>query len=304
MDEMKKPLSIGMIGLDTSHVPAFAKLLNDPEQEFHVPGGKVCIAYPGGSPDFEMSISRMPRFRDELTQAYGVQLADSPEEVAEQSDVVLLLSVDGRVHLEQLERIAPIGRPVFVDKPFAVNSADARRMAELAKTYQFPLMSCSALRYAEALTHTLEDRELGEIIAADFYGPLEIQPTQPGFYWYGIHTTEMLYRTLGTGCVKVTVTTNEHYDLAVGVWSDGRVGTIRGNRKGNKSFGGLVHREQGTSFVDNNAYKKPYYTGLLEQVMEMFLSGKPNIDMAETLEIIRFLEAANESRISGRTVLL
>ena len=31
-------LKVGMIGLDTSHVSAFVKLLNDPTNEFHVPG--------------------------------------------------------------------------------------------------------------------------------------------------------------------------------------------------------------------------------------------------------------------------
>src|SRR5439155_1565158 len=33
-------LRIGLIGLDTSHVIAFTKLLNDPKSPQHVPGGK------------------------------------------------------------------------------------------------------------------------------------------------------------------------------------------------------------------------------------------------------------------------
>ncbi|MFC0330297.1 Gfo/Idh/MocA family protein [Paenibacillus sepulcri] len=301
---MEKLLNIGMIGLDTSHVTAFARLLNDPGQQHHVPGGRVTAAFPGGSPDFAMSWSRLPGFKKELVDAYGVNIVESPEQAAEQSDAVLLLSVDGRVHLEQLRRIAPLRRPVFVDKPFAVSSEDARGMAELAAEYGFPLMSCSALRYAEALSQALLAEGEGSIIGADYYGPMEIQPTQPGFFWYGIHTAEMLYRTLGTGCARVTVTTNDDHDQVVGVWADGRVGTIRGNRKGNKTFGGLVHREKGTSFVDYNASSKPYYASLLEHVMEMFKDGSPDVAVVETLEIIRFLEAANESRASGLTVAL
>ncbi|UUZ86180.1 Gfo/Idh/MocA family oxidoreductase [Paenibacillus sp. P26] len=199
---MDQQLNIGMIGLDTSHIIAFAKLLNDPQQEHHVPGGRVTVAYPGGSPDFELSWSRLPGFQKELTESYGVRIVNSPEKVAEQSDAVLLMSVDGRVHLEQLKRIAPFRKPVFVDKPFAVRSDDARLMAELAAEYGFPLMSCSALRYAEALNVTLGNGELGGIIGADYYGPMELQPTQPGFFWYGIHTAEMLYRTLGPGAAR------------------------------------------------------------------------------------------------------
>ncbi|KIL40383.1 oxidoreductase [Gordoniibacillus kamchatkensis] len=301
---MEQQLKIGIIGLDTSHVSAFAKLLNDPAQEYHVPGGRVAVAYPGGSPDFEMSWSRLPGFQKELVDSYGVSIVSSPEEVAEQCDAVLLLSVDGRVHMEQLRRIAPYRKPVFVDKPFAVRSDDACSMAALSTEFGFPMMSCSALRYAEALTEALHNAEQGAVIGADYYGPLDIQPTQPGFFWYGIHTAEMLYRTLGTGCRYVQTTTNADHDQVVGVWGDGRVGTIRGNRKGNKTFGGLVHREKGTQFVNTGAYAKPYYASLLERVMALFAGGKLDIAVGETLEIIRFLEAANESRETGKAVEL
>ncbi|WP_338042289.1 Gfo/Idh/MocA family protein [Paenibacillus alba] len=301
---MESTLKIGMIGLDTSHVSAFAKLLNDHTQEYHVPGGRIVAAYPGGSPDFELSWSRLPGFRQELADNYGVSIMDSPAEVAERCDAVLLLSVDGRLHLQQLQAIAAYRKPVFVDKPFAVNSEDARAMAALSREYGFPMMSCSALRYAGALTAALQDAEQGVVIGADYYGPLEIQPTQPGFYWYGIHTAEMLFRTMGAGCQSVRTTTNADHDQVVGIWADGRVGTIRGNRRGNKTFGGLVHREKGTQFVNTAAVAKPYYASLLEQVMQMFATGEPDVAASETLEIIRFLEAANESRETGLTVQL
>jgi len=297
-------LKIGMIGLDTSHVSAFAKLLSDDTQEYHVPGGRIVAAYPGGSPDFELSWSRLPGFRQELENSYGVSIVDSPVEVAEHSDAVLLLSVDGRVHMQQLQAIAPLRKPVFVDKPFAVCSEDAQAMVALSREYGFPMMSCSALRYAGALTAALQDAEQGSVIGADYYGPLEIQPTQPGFYWYGIHTAEMLFRTMGPGCQSVRTTTNADHDQVVGVWADGRVGTIRGNRRGNKTFGGLIHREKGTQFVNTASVAKPYYASLLEQVMQMFATGTPDIEASETLEIIRFLEAANESRETGLTVKL
>jgi hypothetical protein len=42
-------MKIGIIGLDTSHCPAFVKLLNDSANEFHISGAKVVKAFPGGS---------------------------------------------------------------------------------------------------------------------------------------------------------------------------------------------------------------------------------------------------------------
>lgn len=301
---MASDLKIGMIGLDTSHAPAFTKLLNDTNEKYHVSGGKVVVAFPGGSPDFELSASRVEGYTNELRDEYNVNIVDSPEAVAEQSDAILLESVDGRVHLEQFKKIAPYGKPIFIDKPFTVSSQDARDIVKIAAESNIPIMSASALRYAEGLSEVLADDEKGDIFGFDSYGPMAIQPTQPGLFWYGIHTVEMLFATLGKGCKHVTTTTNDDHDLAVGVWEDGRVGTVRGNRKGNTAFGALVHREKGTQFVDVYAHDKPYYASMLERIMPMFTTGKTPIDPEETLQIIRFIEAANESRETGKTVAL
>jgi predicted dehydrogenase len=300
----KPPLIIGMIGLDTSHSTAFTKLLNEPDNEYYVPGGKVTYAFPGGSPDFEMSYSRIERFTSTLRDEYGVQLLNSPAEVAERSDAILLTSVDGRVHLEQFRQIAPYGKPVFIDKPFAVSTEEAKEMMLLAAEYNVPMMSSSSLRYAQALVDALSTGTDDAVIGADCYGPAELQPTQPGLFWYGIHAAEMLYRILGKGCVQVTAATNESHELVVGVWEDGRIGTIRGNRLGNKTYGAMIHRSQESEFVDFNKHPKPKYAGLVEAAIAMFQTGSPSIDPDETVEIIRFLEAANESRATGKTVRL
>ncbi|MCM3000202.1 Gfo/Idh/MocA family oxidoreductase [Paenibacillus cellulositrophicus] len=297
-------LKIAVIGLDTSHAPLFAELLNNPDHPHHVRGGKVTAAYPGGSPDFELSIGRVDKFTAEVRDNSGVPIVQSIQEAAENADAILLLSVDGRVHLEQFRQIVPYGKPVFIDKPFAVTTRDAKAIYRLAQEHGIPLMSCSSVRWSEGLGRALDSADQGNIIGVDTYGPMELQSTQPGFYWYGIHAADMLYRSMGKGCKEVTVTTNADHDLAVGVWEDGRVGTLRGNRKGNRRFGALIHREQGTEHVDVYADGKPYYASMLEEVIRMFQTGAAPIDMTETLEVIAFLEAANESRETGRTVKL
>ncbi|OXL86334.1 oxidoreductase [Paenibacillus sp. SSG-1] len=297
-------LKVAIIGLDTSHAPLFAELLNNPDHPHHVRGGKVTAAYPGGSPDFELSIGRVDKFTAEVRDNSGVPIVQSIQEAAENADAILLLSVDGRVHLEQFRQIVPYGKPVFIDKPFAVTTRDAKAIYRLAQEHGIPLMSCSSVRWSEGLGRALDSAGQGNIIGVDTYGPMELQSTQPGFYWYGIHAADMLYRSMGKGCKEVTVTTNADHDLAVGVWEDGRVGTLRGNRKGNRRFGALIHREQGTEHVDVYADGKPYYASMLEEVIRMFQTGAAPIDMTETLEVIAFLEAANESRETGRTVKL
>ncbi len=300
---MTKEMKLGLIGCDTSHCVAFARILNDPKNEHHIKGPAIAVAFPGGSPDFELSISRVDGYTKELRDDLNVRIVDSPEAVAEASDAILLTSVDGRVHLEQFRKIAPYKKPVYIDKPFALKGGDAKEIFDLAQQHGIPLMSCSALRYADGFQEVLRDADNGEVIGADLYGPMAIQPTQPGLFWYGIHTVEMLFASMGRGCSRVTVTSNDDHDFVVGLWSDGRIGTVRGNRKGNNKFGGIVHREKGSRFVD--AYKgRPYYVGLMEAILSMFQSGKQPIDPEVTVEIVRFIEAANQSRESGQPVEL
>jgi predicted dehydrogenase len=297
-------IKIGIIGLDTSHVTAFTELLNNEEHPYHVTGGTVVVAYPGGSPDFELSYSRVVGFTEKLRDQYGVQIVQSPEEVAELCDAILLESVDGRVHMELFKRVAPYRKPVFIDKPLAVSLRDAQDITDLVHEYDLPVMSSSSLRYAEGFTQAIANSEKGEIFGVDCYGPMGIQETQPGLFWYGIHTVEMLFTVLGKQCTQVAVTMTEDHDLIVGTWADGRIGTIRGNRKDNYSFGAVLHRNEGSQFVDVSATEKPMYASLLEKIIAMFTGGTPDVPLEETKQIIRFIEAANESRLTGQIVLL
>ncbi|WP_175990160.1 Gfo/Idh/MocA family protein [Bacillus sp. Marseille-Q1617] len=289
-----KDLKIGMVGLDTSHASVFTRLLNDSGEEHHVRGGKVVKAFPGGSPDFELSLKRIDRFTEEVRR-YGIEIVETLEEAAEGTDAILLESVDGGTHLEQLRRLIVYKKPIFIDKPFSLSSVEAEEMAELAKTYGTPIMSTSALRFSEGLTNVLSRSDKGEIIGADCFGPMDFQDGQ-GYFWYGIHAVEMLFAILGGGTEAVTTHSNEDHDCIVGWWKDGRIGTVRGNRTGSQQFGALVHFEKGTEYVNVAADAKPFYASLLEEVIDFFKEGDPGVKLSETLEIIRFLEAANESK--------
>lgn len=294
-------LSVGIVGLDTSHVTQFTRLLNDEGDPFHVPGARVSTAYVGGSSDFPISYTRIPEFRQVVETQYQVPIVSSIEAVVDAVDAILLESVDGRVHLDQFRRIAPAGKPVFIDKPLAVSTADADAILDLAAQYSVPLLSTSALRYAESLTVALE--ELGEVVVgAEFYGPTPWQPPVPGWFWYGIHTVDMLYRSLGPGCRRVLAESTPTSDVLVGVWADGRLGTVRGNRVGNSAFGGSVHGTRKVVAVDTSRDVRPYYAMLLAEIVSLFASRRSPVDPKETREVIRFIEAANESVSTGHWV--
>lgn len=292
---------IGLIGLDTSHVTIFTKILNDPKDPHHVAGGKVVVGHhPGGSEDFALSHGRAAKFTAELRDSFGVKIVDSIEAVAEESDLVFIESVDGRVHRQQFDRVLRFGKPIFVDKPFALNFADAKYMVDAAAKAGVPLMSASSLRYFDVAVEAIGDRK--DIVGCDAYGPMGEEPTQPGLFWYGIHTVEMIVAAMGPGCGEVRVVKNENYDMVTMVWRDGRVASLHGVRNAHGKFGLTVHKKDDVRVADPAKSKKPYYAGLVEAIMGALPKGRSAIPAEETLEIIRIIEAANKSRQTGEVV--
>ena len=225
-------LRLGIIGLDTSHVTAFTKLLNDPKHPQHVPGGKVVAAFKGGSADIESSASRVEDYTKQLQENYGVKIVGSIEELCEQVDAVLLESVDGRPHLEQARPVLRAGKPLFIDKPVAGSLRDAIEIFRLAREHKVPVFTASSYRFYESLVE-LKKTDVGGIRSAISYGPCHTEPHHPDLFWYGVHPTEALFTIMGAGCESVTRTSTDDTDVVTGIWSGGRTGTLVGLRKGN-----------------------------------------------------------------------
>ncbi len=285
-------IRIGMIGLDTSHAPAFTKTIND-DMNFRFRGRmKVVAAFPGGSPDLEASRSRVEGYTRELA-AMGVEIVDSIDELLTKVDVVMLESVDGRPHLEQALPVFRSGKKIFIDKPLAGSLVDAYAISLVAERFQVPWFSSSSLRFSPGIIRFRNDSKLKDNVrGALTYGPCPIDPTHPDLFWYGIHGVEMLYTILGTGCVSVVRTHTEGTDVVTGKWFDGRLGTFRGIREGKSDYGGTVFLSD--SIDSNLTYSG--YGPLIDAIGDFFANGVVPIDPEETLELFAFMEAAQRSK--------
>jgi hypothetical protein len=295
---MGTKIRIGMVGLDTSHCPAFTGLLNDKEHEYHIPGAEVVGAFPGGSAQFSNSRNRVDGFTEQLRDQFGVRIYDDIPSLVQDVDAVLLESVDGRQHLEQFKQMA-VGKPVYLDKPFATSTADATAIAQLAKETGTPIMSCSSLRYAAGIAGLSQD---GAVVSCEAFGPAAILDDYPGLFWYGVHSAEVLFSFIGAGCQAVRCLRYPDTDVVIGEWQDGRVGVLRGTRVGKGQFGCVVHTDQGI-YCGLAQSKPPYYYLMLQDVIRFFQTGVSPIDIEETLDIVAFLEAANASADQGGKVI-
>ncbi|HEX8998395.1 MAG TPA: Gfo/Idh/MocA family oxidoreductase [Blastocatellia bacterium] len=290
-------IKVGIIGTDTSHVPAFTKLLNDPKEPGYIPGARVVAAFKGGSPDVESSHTRVERFAAEIRDKYGVEIVGSIEELVSKVDAVLLESVDGRPHLAQVRPVFKAKKRVFIDKPFAGSYTDAREIVRLARESSTPFFSSSSLRYANDVVALKNKPELGGILGALAFSPSPTESHHPDLFWYGIHGVEMLYTLMGPGCESVSRTNSAGADVVTGKWKDGRLGTFRGIRDGKQDYGAVAFGAKGNAGA--MPPMKVDYRNLLIEIIKFFQTGIAPIQPEETLEMMAFMEAADLSKTRG-----
>lgn len=281
-------LRIGLIGLDTSHVIAFTKILNDPNQKDHVAGARVVAAFKGGSPDIEDSASRIENYTRELTDTYGVKLYPTIEEMCQNVDAVMLESVDGRPHVWQAIPVIQAGKPLYVDKPMAGSLGDVIAIFKLAKEHHVPVFSASSLRYGKN-TQAVRNGAIGKVLSAQTSSPYHVEPSHPDMFWYAVHGVESLFTVMGTGCESVKRSTNSMGELVVtGIWSGGRTGSYVES----KGYSGHAKGEKGE--MDVGAYDG--YAPLVVEAVKFFQTREVPVAAEETIEIFAFMEAADESK--------
>jgi len=292
-DSPSKPLKAGIIGVDAHALP-WTQILNNPKKTGELADLTVVAAFPGGSPDIPQS-QQLLKQSVEPVRALGVEMVDSIDKLLPKVDVVLLLSIDGRKHLEEAKPVFAARKPVFIDKPVGGSLADAIAIYDLAKEQKVPCFSSSALRFAPGTLAVRNDPKVGEVRGCDAFSPCPIEPHHPDFYWYGVHGCETLFTIMGPGCKTVTRVHADNSEVAVGLWADGRIGVFRGTREGAHGYGATVFGSKGIA----QAGKFEGYEPLIVEIIKFFKTGKAPVSAEETIEIMAFMEAADESKRQG-----
>ena len=292
-----KEIRIGLIGLDTSHVTAFTKIINDPMADGPLAKARVTAAFRGGSADIPSSSGRIDKFTDTLTQQYGVKLYPTIVELCKNVDAIMLESVDGRPKVRQAIPVIDAGLPLYIDKPMGGSLADVLFIFDYAKKKGVPIFSSSSLRYGTA-TQAARAGALGKIMHTETFSPASIEVRHPDLFWYGVHGCESLFTVMGPGCETVQRRTTADGKIEViGTWKGGRTGIFREG----KGYGGHAKGTKGEGEV--GIYDG--YAPLVVEAVRMFQTGKVPVDPQETIEIFAFMEAADESkRQEGKPVKL
>jgi hypothetical protein len=95
-----------------------------------------------------------------------------------------------------------------------------------------------------------------------------------------------LFTVLGTGCESVTWKDG----VVTGVWKDGRIGTFRAA----KDYKATVTGDKGKAESGGGNYQ-----GLVRAIGTFFRTGKAPVHADETIELVAFMTAAEESKKAG-----
>ena len=205
-------LEIGIIGSDNSHAIHFAQLANDSDL-----GANRCRVTGIWGADAERTQT--------VAEAGSIStIYDSVESMVGAIDAALVVDRHGGLHREHAMPFLEAGRPVFVDKPFAVDLADVEAMIETARSNDTALTSFSTLRYAPATLAVAEQlAEIGSPKAAQFAGPCDFDSEYAGPYFYATHVVAMGVPLLGEDIAAVRAHRHGDTVTVAADWGDSGV---------------------------------------------------------------------------------
>lgn len=221
----------------------------------------------------------------------GVSLVTSrPRDLLDHVDGVLICDDTSEQHQKRAALFLEAGMPTFIDKPLSRDPKEAEEILALAERHGAPVMSCSALRYSVELA-AIDGAELGEVLCGMAVGPGEL-------VFYGIHACELLQAAMGSGVRSVRNVGDDRRNHVLLDYGDGRMGIMAVREDIAYTFRATLLGSQGSrafSIDDSGGF----YRAMLVRAIEMVRTGVSPIAPAETLEILRILEAASRSRASG-----
>lgn len=182
-----KKYRIGLIGSENTHAGAFAKAFYE-EADFC----DMIVTAIYGDEERENSEKIQVLFP-------GAVIVDRVEDMLGLVDGVMITSRDGKHHFPYAKPFLDAGIPLFVDKPFTVDPAEALALVALAKERNTPLCGGSSLKCCPDVVQLAQLRnELGEKLVTGYVSaPLVPDSPYSGFFFYASHMVEMCLTVFG-----------------------------------------------------------------------------------------------------------
>ena len=221
---------------------------------------------------------------DAFCKQHGIKRADSIAELCGDVDCLMILSPDDNDKKEgyAIEAIK-YGKPIFMDKTFTDSYESAVRIFDAADKAGVPLFSSSSLRYASELQPYKGDAT--SVLAFGSGVKLDL---------YLVHYLEIVYTCMGAGVEKVRHEQRGNQEWAHIYYRDGRCATVVISIGEHMDFQVLIADSE--SKTNSFSIVSPIFRLQMEMILDFFNKGKASFDRAETLELMRTIDAIKQSK--------
>ena len=218
---------------------------------------------------------------EQWAEKNGVELCATIDEVIEKSDYIVVLSPDNpEMHVELSKKALESGKPVYVDKTFSQDKADAETIFAIAEAHNTPCFSSSALRFSQKLQATKGDDVTCIVSTAG--GPIKN---------YIIHQIEPICVLMGTDVDKAMFTGNMECPTWLLHFADGRTADFR-LMKGEITFSLKINHAETTEQLNID---DDFFQDFIAAMLHFFRTGDIPVSHQDTVNIMAIREACLKS---------
>lgn len=181
-------IRIGIYGAENSHAMAFSRIFNGNDPRY----ADLCVVAIGG--EEEEAAQKI------MTECNVEKYVNKPEEMLGLVDAVMITSRDGALHAGYAKPFIEKGMPVFIDKPFTRDIAEAAEIANICRRTGARIMGGSSVKLvpdAITLEKYAKNPENGRRLGGSIWAPVNMHNPYGDFWFYAAHLTELCLRIFG-----------------------------------------------------------------------------------------------------------
>ena len=215
----------------------------------------------------------------------GVRCHTDPAAFLEAVDAIMVIGADdARLHNKIAVPPLQSGKPTFVDKTFAPDTASGKKLFAIARAHETPVFSTSAQRYCPSITAYRAEHGKPRFVST--VGPHSLDN-------YAVHQFEPIVALMGVGAVRVKAfEAGDNVTQLMIDWGEGRMASFLQTPNPWAEFNFMV--SDGTNGA--RLASEDFYIPTMRAILDFFLTGQPPVAEEETLEVLALIDAARTAR--------
>jgi len=222
---------------------------------------------------------------EEWCRERGIRRHTDPAAFLDAVDAIMVIGADdARLHNKIAVLPLQSGKPTFVDKTFAPDTASGKHLFSIAREYGTPVFSTSAQRYCPSLTAYQSAHPKPRFVST--VGPHSLDN-------YAVHQFEPMVALMGVGAVRVKAfVAGDNVTQLMIDWGDGRMASFLQSPNPWAEFNFMVS----DGINGARLASEDFYIPTMKAILDFFVTGQSPVPEEETLEVLALIDAARTAR--------